>query len=343
MIRYRQYHPKQLTSLMVIILNMTVRWIKGVRQVFVRCNPLETVDGKPGVSFRSYIGFYSKGNLIQKCISAEISPPGTVGIEDPVCFGNHYVICVRTVWADNPVTNEKVLMPIQSLYEVNEDGIACYIRDISDEWKRLWCKGFIVIGKHNSGYLLSLRPAFDYSSGKAEVSPKIVLCWVKSGAPDDIMSPELIGDLILPTKEMPSLSISAPPVLTPLGWLLIYHRLNCWKNEAGEEIKEYKHYAILLDKKEITRVIGISKEPILTTDQLEVKTDDSVLSWILDPIYMRVFWYWRKRIKTIVSKRDSITIYVEMTLDEIEKTIIHVDFHIKELGLVLAELTEFFK
>ena len=264
-------------------------------ELFPRHVP-RTTENLPGEI--SLIGYYSHKVSIPECIV----PSGRyVGCEDAAYLGNCLVALNKTVRATSPMTGIPTLKPIPSIFRIDHEGRASQVAEMSGKLADQFCKGFTPLG-HG---LALIRRIYDE---KGKENPQILLCrWngLNSGSLD--LQPV---DVFLQGDPKIGIGISAPPIDTPEGLVLVYHTI--WDSKGG---KCYQHFPILLNKARPWEIIGISEAPIITPAMFS----SSCNCWVGGATYIRNLLYDYKRdlLYTIVTARDIDNYWLEIPLTNI--------------------------
>lgn len=284
--------------------------------LFPRCNPYSFDElGKIKVSLESHIGLTRPDKPAKVLIYKDMVSSNTIGVEDGACYGKH-IICVSTSEAKNPLSRENEVMPTPCRFYIDIKGRAYLVDILTGRLVKRWCKGLTPLPSRGGDYFWLLRPVIGEGSDRED--PKIILCWQRRSADLEL---EEVADFLRPTEEMPGLNVSAPPVLTDCGWLLVYHRLRV-SSVGGVEYKRYEHYAMLLDRDDPLKVIANADKPFLLPEFLP---ENRQKIWVKGPIYIRNAWISDGYFWTIVTKEDACNYLVWMPLNSIYKTLKGVD------------------
>lgn len=271
-------------------------------ELFPRCVPIESNDIP---SERSYISFCSQaGSIFRECI---IPTGDTVGYEDATCIGGRLVICNKTVRRSDPITGRPTLWPIPSLFHVNDLGQATQVGELSDDLSRLYCKGLTPL----SADFVLIRPIFDESNGVVKEDPRILLCKrdrFQKGSNLDLR-PEMV---FLKARPNEGIGISAPPVDTPYGKILVYHRI-FWNEDHTQ--REYRHYPLLMDKEYPWVISAFSNTPMVTCIMFPISSK----CWVSGATYFRNLVYdsARNSLQTIVTESDINNYWLEVSMSSI--------------------------
>lgn len=259
-------------------------------------------EGKPGEL--SYIGRCSQSGIYRPDF---ITPSGSeVGIEDAVCFDSKTIGCNVVIRSKSPITGKQTLKPIPTIFEIDPRGRPVQTGQLTGKLVDMFCKNFTPISRG----LALIRPTLNQYNGMAWEDPRILLCrW--NGHLENLEPVEVF----LRARPGEGIGVSAPPVDTPFGRILVIHRIT-WNQDRTK--RAYSHYPLLLSSKRPWEIIAYSDTAIVSCGMFDQTSD----FWIEGATYLRNIYYdpISDRLCSIVTVVDLHNYWWEASLPAIIRT-----------------------